>query len=179
MRNIWITVWIIFNVALGLLMGVYHQGGVVPVQNYIAEHLGNATSVIWWKTYSPPTWLLGEMNERCSTVDLMGAKRNIVEERLEQEKGGCGVGPEGTGSKEAYLVAPLAMDAERDVAGGKHRYRLQKVWVYRSHLGLDDLNFDFEKGGVLGAVMKVWDSRGLGIWRVEEDPADESCTKAV
>lgn len=171
MRNIWITVWIIFNVALGLLMGVYHQGGVVPVQNYIAEHLGNATSVVWWKTYSPPTWLLGEMNERCSTEDLMGAKRSVVDEKLEQEKGVCGVELKGSGSKETYLVAPLAMNVEKDVDGGKQLYKLQKVWVYRSHLGFDDLDFDFGKDGVFGAVIKVWDSRGLGIWRV----VDESC----
>lgn len=178
MRKIWITVWIVFNVALGSLMGVYHQGGVVPVQNYIAEYLGNATSVIWWKTYSPPTWLLGEMNERCSTVDLMGAKKSVVEEKLEQEKGGCDVEREEMKSKETYLVAPLAMNVEKNMESGKQLYRLRKVWVYRSHLGLDDLDFDFEQDGILGAVMKVWDGRGLGIWRVE-DPADESCTKAA
>ena len=149
----------------------------MPAQNYIAEHLGNATTVIWWKTYSPPTWLLGEMSERCSTVDLMGAKWSVVEERLEQGKGGCGV-ESGEKSKETYLVAPLAMNVEQYVGGGKQLYRLRKVWVYRSHLGLDDLDFDFEKHGVLGVVMKVWDSRGLGIWRVE-DHTNKSCTRAA
>lgn len=168
-----------FNALLGGLMGVFHQGGVVPVQTYIAEHLGNATTVVWWKTYSPPTWLLGEMGERCVTADLMGAERGVVAARLEKEKGGCGKGKMEEGRRETYLVAPVAMDVESGLLGeeGKQGFTLRKVWVYRNHLGLDDLDLDFKRDGVLGAVIKVVDARGLGIWRVE-DPADQSCVRS-
>lgn len=173
----WIIVWVFFNTLMGLLMGVLHQGGVVPVQNYIAENLGNATTVIWWKTYSPPTWLLGEMNEVCKTVDLMGENQDWVFVQLELEKGGCpsGGGPTSGGViNETYLVAPLATEIETEREGIGRGFSLRRVWLYRNHLGLDDLDFDFEQDGAIGAIMKVWDSRGLGVWRVE-DPAHESC----
>lgn len=178
----WITVWVFFNAIMGLLMGVYHQGGVVPVQNYIAENLGNATAVIWWKTYSPPTWLLGNMNEVCRTVDLMGAKQDLVFVELELEKGGCtsprnGATP-GETINETYLVAPLATHIETGREWIGRGFSLQRVWLYRNHLGLDDLDFDFEKDGVIGAIMKLWDSRGLGVWRVE-DPTHQSCTQGI
>ena len=172
-------------------MGVYHQGAVVPVQTYIAENLENASEVIWWKTYSPPTWLLGEVNENLKTVGLMGAKRSVVIETLERVKGGCGIGGAAERNfKEVYFVAPLALSVEEEQGGvevaekgkvtkkSERGYRLRKVWVYRNHLGLDDLDLDFEKDEVLGAVMKVIGNRGLGIWRVE-DVNDETCLGAV
>ncbi|KAA8572525.1 hypothetical protein EYC84_003135 [Monilinia fructicola] len=40
--------WIAFNLLLGLLMGVYHQGGVVPTQVFLSKQL-DATHAIWWK----------------------------------------------------------------------------------------------------------------------------------
>lgn len=174
----WIIVWVLFNASMGLLMGVLHQGGVIPVQNYIAENLENATTVIWWKTYSPPTWLLGDMNEVCKTVDLMGAKQDVVFLELELEKGRCPSGEGATSGgmvKETYLVAPLATGIETEMNGIAQRgFNLRQVWLYRNHLGFDDLDFDFKKDGAIGAVTKVWDSRGLGVWRVE-DQTHESC----
>ncbi|PGH06466.1 hypothetical protein AJ80_08160 [Polytolypa hystricis UAMH7299] len=75
--RLFVASWIIFNAALGVLMGTYHQGGVIPVQLQIPTILANATvpqaslsppiqrgtaSVFWWKTYSPPQWLIGDVN---------------------------------------------------------------------------------------------------------------------
>ena len=176
-KFLWILTWIVFNAGLGLLMGVYHQGGVVPSQTYISAHLENATHVIWWKTYSPPTWLLGEMNEHCQTIDLMGAKREVVFEKLHQEKGGCTVGNEttlGKPSKSTYLVAPIALNIETETTENGKSFRLDRIWVYRNHLGLDDLDMDIEKDGILGAISKVIESRGIGIWRVV-DPQELNC----
>lgn len=172
------------------------------MQNYIAENLGNATTVIWWKTYSPPTWLLGDMGEECSTVDLMGAKRSRVHRALEETKGSCGIQGElaETKVKEVYFVAPVALELKleqplddddeqeeekteevvisKDEGKRERGYRLRKVWEYRNHLGLDDLDFDFEKDGIVGAVWKVIEGRGLGIWRVE-NVADETCIDVI
>ena len=71
-RKSWIITWVVFNVAFGILMGVYHQGGIVPVQMNIAKTNETVSHAFWWKTYSPPTWLLNGKNEELQTVDLMG-----------------------------------------------------------------------------------------------------------
>ena len=78
--RIFLGSWVVFNLLLGALMGVYHQGGIVPTQLQIPTILAeNATpaiatgadtvdtgsiapsaTVFWWKTYPPPLWLLGD-----------------------------------------------------------------------------------------------------------------------
>ena len=61
--------WAVFNVLLAILMGSYHQAGIVPAQlaipGLIPPLLNTSSSaahnieVFWWKTYPPPTYLLG------------------------------------------------------------------------------------------------------------------------
>ena len=59
------TSWAMFNVAMAVLMGVFHQGGIVPAQLVIPELVKTHTlqcqsaEVFWWKTYPAPTYLLG------------------------------------------------------------------------------------------------------------------------
>jgi phosphatidylinositol glycan class Z len=79
-----LAAWVIFNGLFGALMGIYHQGGVVPTQLHIPTLLTNSTgetpsgtaNVFWWKTYPPPLWLLGTTNLTdglsVQTHDLMG-----------------------------------------------------------------------------------------------------------
>lgn len=82
-RLFWIT-WAAFNLVMGLLMGIFHQGGVLEIQlgvpNIINSmvhgenmsmdvlsdrpYLRNTTTeatVFWWKTYPPPLYLLGKV----------------------------------------------------------------------------------------------------------------------
>ena len=80
------TSWAIFNVAMAILMGVFHQGGVVPAQLAIPELVkthtlqAHSAEVFWWKTYPAPTYLLGHQpvlgtdgkSINISTVTLMG-----------------------------------------------------------------------------------------------------------
>ena len=86
--------WLIFNILLGILMGVYHQGGVVPAQLQVPDLLKSSISssptyttavpatIFWWKTYPPPTYLLGNAAPfNISTVPLMGLSQP---EMLEQ-----------------------------------------------------------------------------------------------
>ncbi|QLQ78255.1 hypothetical protein HG537_0A05020 [Torulaspora globosa] len=55
-----IKLWLVFNAILGTIYGVYHQGGVLKVLGRFQEQ--KAVDVhVWWKTYSPPTWMY--MNE--------------------------------------------------------------------------------------------------------------------
>ncbi|OAL30655.1 hypothetical protein AYO20_08617 [Fonsecaea nubica] len=84
------TTWVIFNGVLAILMGVYHQGGIIPAQlamPSLVTHSLNTThsdahnvEIFWWKTYPPPTFLLGSdplhpttnRSLNISTVPLMG-----------------------------------------------------------------------------------------------------------
>lgn len=89
-RNI-LVVWYIFNAALGILMGMFHQGGILTALNYIYEQqnltansespLDNEKTIysgeniqLWWRTYPPPTWLLND-----STLALLKYDDQIVQ----------------------------------------------------------------------------------------------------
>jgi GPI mannosyltransferase 4 len=88
--------WLIFNIILGTLMGIYHQGGVIPAQLQVPAQIKSLTAsssssstssltppnttitsatIFWWKTYPPPTYLLGTSlpaTSTISTIPLLG-----------------------------------------------------------------------------------------------------------
>ncbi|KAJ5466703.1 GPI mannosyltransferase 4 [Penicillium diatomitis] len=174
--RIFLAVWVVFNVAMGFLMGVYHQGGVVPAQlamrniistNTAAQGIKTnpVTSVFWWKTYSPPHWLLGADNSSIPairTIDLMGIPGVDLIQRLDESVPSCGtVSP-------VYLVAPTsATFLDPYIATGTPRtpdLQLYRLWSYRKHINLDDL--DFGDDGVVPTLKRVVGRRGLGVWSV-------------
>ncbi|KAL7276881.1 alpha 1,2 mannosyltransferase [Rhizina undulata] len=160
-KKIWISAWIVFNLAYGALMGIYHQGGVVPAQAHIAET--NITKVIWWKTYHPPSWLLGPRAGEVTTRDLMGAPVDTLIATL-GEIAGCG-------EEGGVLVAPLSASAiDGFGSDGGRGFVLVKEWEHRSHLNLDDM--DFGDDGVVPTLKRVVGRRGLGIWRVKGSKCD-------
>ncbi|ERF70072.1 hypothetical protein EPUS_00259 [Endocarpon pusillum Z07020] len=89
--------WLVFNILLGILMGVYHQGGVIPAQLQVPDLLRSSISsppptnttamipatIFWWKTYPPPTYLLGNTAPfNISTVPLMGLSQPDMLEQV-------------------------------------------------------------------------------------------------
>ncbi|OQV05120.1 hypothetical protein CLAIMM_09910 isoform 3 [Cladophialophora immunda] len=101
------TTWVIFNALFAILMGIYHQGGIIPTQLAIPSlviHSLNTThsdahnvEVFWWKTYPPPTFLLGSeplhpatnRSLNISTVPLMGYPQNELVFMLMQHMPTC------------------------------------------------------------------------------------------
>ncbi len=94
-RNWFWSSWLIFNLLLGMLMGVYHQGGVIPAQLHVPELLKSSipspsthtmmtpATVFWWKTYPPPTYLLGNTAPfNISTIPLMGLSQPDMLEQI-------------------------------------------------------------------------------------------------
>ncbi|KAF2719879.1 glycosyltransferase family 22 protein [Polychaeton citri CBS 116435] len=156
-RKYWIGLWIIFNIILGVLFGTYHQGGVVPAQAWITKQ-DNVKQVFWWKTYSPPTWLLNGKNLETTTIDLMGIHgSNMIDHIVASTS--CG------GSGNTLLVAPSAnkyMASPSTDLGGV--IDLQLVWNHRRHIGLDDL--DFGDDGVWPTLQRVIGRRGLDVWQI-------------
>ncbi|KAL9055961.1 MAG: hypothetical protein Q9162_003257 [Coniocarpon cinnabarinum] len=160
------AVWIIFNLIFGLLMGIYHQAGVYPAQIWIEAQTPDViptnANVFWWKTYSPPTWLLDGRNNELSTIDLMGLPQDQLQTRV------CDKAIEGP----RMLVAPRSaayldqfLPASAHLEGSSDRMLLeQELWSIRTHLNLDDL--DFGDDGIWPTFKRVLGRRGLVIWNV-------------
>jgi phosphatidylinositol glycan class Z len=165
-RKGWIVTWIAFNLVLGILMGVYHQGGIVPVQMNLAKTNETVSHAFWWKTYSPPTWLLNGKNEELKTVDLMGCPAEQMIEQVKEALPPCRTRkPPKADRGSVYVVAPRSahalipyqsLKASREVS-------LEQVWSYRQHLNLDDM--DFADDGVWNTISRVVGDRGLVVWR--------------
>lgn len=152
-------------------MGVYHQGGIVPTQVFLSKQ-PDATQAVWWKTYSPPIWLLNGKNEVLKTHDIMGMKgpsmlreigalatchKSFKNETAYLEE------KEGT-----YLIAPTsATFLDEHLSNEVSGLHFQEVWSYRKHLNLDDL--DFGDDGFWNTLNRVVGRRGLAAWRVTKD----------
>ena len=168
--RVWTSLWIIFNIFFGLLMGVYHQGGVIPAQVFLSKQQ-DATQAIWWKTYSPPVWLLNGKNEVLTTHDIMGMKGNLMLEQVVQLATCHKLGINASASGESdgtYLIAPLSSTfldkyTQNQIPG----LYLEKVWQYGNHLNLDDL--DFGDDGFFPTVRRVIGRRGIAAWRATLD----------
>ena len=167
--------WLLFNAVLGVLMGSYHQGGIVPTQFHLAG-IEDATHAVWWKTYSPPIWLLNGKNEVLTTHDLMGAPGADMIATLQTlapcTPSSSSSSSSTTSANGTYLVAPLSAtylstyiaDHPTPAKGDLH---FDLVWQYRMHLNLDDL--DFGDDGVWPTLARVVGRRGLGTWRVTRE----------
>lgn len=174
--RVWAAAWVVFNVALGLLMGTYHQGGVVPAQVFMSSQ-PDATQAVWWKTYSPPIWLLNGKNEVLQTHDVMGLPLDQLLVKL-TDLATCDT-PADRRSQEyrkekngTYLVAPLSATGLDPYLPNKglEGLRFREVWKYRKHLNLDDM--DFAEDGIWRTLSRVVGRRGLAIWRVTKSCPD-------
>lgn len=157
-----LAAWIGFNTFFAILMGVYHQGGVVPVQIWLGTQQNISMSeVFWWRTYSPPVWLLD--GNRIQVTDLMGVD---VKEMIARIDSGLGDGC----CHSVGLVAPRSSTeldywtAGGNITEGGGELAFEQAWTYAAHVGLDDLDFAGE--GVRGTLERVLGRRGLTVWRV-------------
>jgi phosphatidylinositol glycan class Z len=165
--NLFLGSWIIFNLIFGFLMGTYHQGGVVPMQIQIGT-MDNVTHVYWWKTYSPPIWILDGKNTDLETTDLMGMQKEAMVQELLASVTCASKTREGV-----YLVAPgSATFVDKYIRDTKsnstpprfHDLYLEERWRYDRHLNLDDL--DFGDDGIWPTLKRVVGRRGLVLWEV-------------
>lgn len=158
------SLWFIFNVLAAVLFGIYHQGGAVPVQGWISKQ-DEISQVFWWKTYSPPRWLLDGKNHEVNTTDLMGMPGDRMIGLLTESTSCAGIR-----HKQTLLVAPssatfLDRYTESTAATAKD-VTLTRLWHFSRHIGLDDL--DFGDDGVWPTLQRVVGRRGLSVWQVEK-----------
>jgi len=149
-------------VFFGLLMGIYHQGGIVPTQVFLSKQ-PDATQAIWWKTYSPPIWLLNGKNEVLKTHDIMGMKGPS----MLRELSALATCHNPSTNTTAYLDEKEGTYLDKHVTAEEPGLRFQEVWKYKQHLNLDDL--DFGDDGFWATIKRVIGRRGLVAWRVTKD----------
>lgn len=151
-------------------MGVYHQGGVVPAQLWLGqqqqqERGTGVMEVFWWRTYSPPMWLLG--GQEVVTVDLMGMNASGMMDRLTLAMGECG-------ERELRSIGLVAPTSSIELDSWRQQTRkdllFERQWMTRRHVNLDDL--DMEQDGVRGTLTRVMGRRGLAIWKISRLCAD-------
>ena len=161
----WLAAWFGFNTLFGVLMGIYHQGGVVPAQIWLGQQreLGaSMQEVLWWRTYSPPIWLLD--HNPIHTTDLMGIPFAALQTRVE-----TALGSECNTNKSIGLVAPgssLEIDTWIAESAKDRTFAFEEIWRYSRHLNLDDL--DVGEEGVWGTLRRVVGRRGLIVWKIEK-----------
>jgi phosphatidylinositol glycan class Z len=163
LARVWAAIWIVFNIFAGIVFGIYHQGGVVPMQTFLATHDG-VDQVFWWKTYSPPRWLLNGKNDEMETIDLMGLDGDRMLARL-NKYAACIDGNENS----TVLVAPASatfLDPYLVPGSSSQKPELdfKELWRYKKHIGLDDL--DFGDDGVWSTLGRVVGRRGLVAWEI-------------
>ncbi|KAK6464479.1 GPI mannosyltransferase 4 [Scheffersomyces coipomensis] len=156
-----INSWYLFNIIMAIIMGVYHQGGIVPALDYFhTSSIATPSTVndqyiqIWWRTYSPPTWFLGDTNEDLQTItlndenfkqgynldenkskvvfDTMGIEYEYLLELINQLKSN-------DIPKSIYLITPTATFNYKHLSSD-NEYKL--VWDYHYHLDMDHLDFN-------------------------------------
>jgi GPI mannosyltransferase 4 len=166
----WIGVWLIFNVIFGVLMGGYHQGGVVPAQSFLSKQ-ENIRKAYYWKTYSPPIWLINGNATGTEVVTLMGAPGKEVIHQLSAEapcsgKVGSWLSSRKPGS--IVLAAPYSATFLDPYTGTDSISNLNftEIWRYRRHINFDDL--DIGEEGLGGTITRVIGRRGLRLWKVEK-----------
>lgn len=200
-RVFWIT-WGAFNIILAVIMGIYHQGGVIPAQlavpSLIVQSLNTSFSeahnieVFWWKTYPPPTFLLGPpplhpVTNRplnLSTVPLMGFPQQELVFMLMQHMPTCDPGlierlTTHREKTDVYVVAPLSAwrlnephppvsDFSFSVTFNlpPARLHMRNIATFRQHINLDDM--DFGDDGFRNTLKRIIGRRGLGVWQVDQ-----------
>ena len=152
-----------FNIVLGLLMGVYHQGGVVRAQQAIGNLSQQSVidGVIWWKTYPPPDWILGSRAGKAHTHDLMSADAAVLEETVRRSIK-C---VPSTHQKSFLLVTPLStkeLASYLDSQTGL--FHVTQAVSFDAHLNLDDM--DFPRDGIITTITRVFGKRGLGVFNI-------------
>ena len=162
--RVWLAIWIVFNTALGILMGIFHQGGVIPAQIWLGEEqrlTADMSQVYWWRTYSPPVWLLD--HKPLETIDLMGMPFLKMQEEITSA-----LGPTCDPQKSIGLVVPSSsVEVDTWSASKTHGLLAHGIWRYRNHLNLDDI--DIPEEGIIGTLTRVVGRRGLVIWRVQRE----------
>lgn len=136
--------WFIFNILMGTIMGVFHQGGVVSALDHLHLLSLEGVTQIWWRTYSPPTWMLADKDYEYQFISLDGKYQGF---ELDDTKSNYVIDAMGSDSRvvndliknlhtRVLLVTPVASFASHFDAN-----HFKKTWSTPLHMDLDHLDW--------------------------------------
>ena len=145
-------IWIIFNVILFLLFGVFHQAGVLKALNH-ASHTSiennRPKNLIFYHTYMPPRFMLLNKidvdplshhyrDNYIKVIDLGGHDSNLLISTLQEVKKSIDNSKQNT-----WIVTPASLHIEEDVGLmkylGKNELTLEVEEEFYPHLSMEDL----------------------------------------
>ncbi|ODV78941.1 glycosyltransferase family 22 protein [Suhomyces tanzawaensis NRRL Y-17324] len=141
-----IYLWYAFNTVMAVIMGVYHQGGVVPVLDHFHTQYKSGlqnTIQVWWRTYTPPTWILGDDRSSLQIVSGLNYTMDVSKSNYVFDTMGSPVeevkkllGQLSTSGKKVYLITPVA---SFNLNFNQQSYN--QTYSYDTHLDMDHLDF--------------------------------------
>lgn len=76
--KVWIQIWLLFNIILAIIMGCFHQSGIIRVISHYHHQENSELGVhMWWKTYMPPTWMYMNENLTVSTTKNVSTTETV------------------------------------------------------------------------------------------------------
>lgn len=153
-KNFFFIIWVLYNFVLVFIMGFIHQNGVIQALDFFHEkdfkHISNLnTCQIWWYTYSPPTWLLGDKNNSLeihhlndlNPLSLSDTKKNFIFDTMGckivevydlikflQKKKNCKI----------YMITSEFMIKKLS----DYRLKYKEIWNHFLHLSFDQTDFN-------------------------------------
>lgn len=153
-----VLIWLIFNIGMTILYGMLHQSGIITFMNYYhsnnSQKLNELNTHIWWKTYSPPTWMymsnklvssttsIGSDNvETVNNIDFNNILNNVIDLK------GCDVELlnitlsnvlDNNGN--ITLILPASVKSKLQVLNGT--YLFNEKYFTNWHLDLDHIDFE-------------------------------------
>jgi phosphatidylinositol glycan class Z len=136
-----LALWIVFNIALTILFGLAHQGGVIPTISVLSSpHKTTSTSLYFYKTYMPPRYLLANTGESLRVPDLVGMDLEAVRKLLAEDD-----------SSRKLLITPQSFATDFG--------HVQPVSSYFPHLDLDNFR-----------LLNSWrDTLSLSVYEIHTD----------
>jgi len=127
----WLKVgWIAFNIIFAVFLGLFHQGGVVPVLINLSQSQepGTTQHIVFYHTYMPPKHLLAiqpAAKPTSSVTDLMGAPLSELRKKLLSIPEQFNYGPK----DKIFVVSPATVGLE-DLSNSLTLYNRQ--WFHWS-----------------------------------------------
>jgi len=81
-KRLWKGLWILFNIFMLILFGIFHQGGIISSLSEFQLMNSNSINIIFYKTYMPPRYLLCSKGN-LQIIDLAGSEFQSLKETLE------------------------------------------------------------------------------------------------
>ena len=78
----WILIWVLYNIIMNMVLGCFHQSGVIRMITHYQQNQENTTEFgvqVWCKTYMPPTWKYKNSNITLSTTKLTHGKTETID----------------------------------------------------------------------------------------------------